>query len=44
VIKREDGLAGALAAWSWGGVCELQQVWMRADLRRQGLGRASCWP
>jgi GNAT superfamily N-acetyltransferase len=38
----EDGgeLIGAAAGYSWGGICELRQVWVRADHRRRGLGGA----
>jgi GNAT superfamily N-acetyltransferase len=30
-------VGGAVGRW-WGACCELQQLWLRADLRRQGVG------
>ena len=35
-----DELVGAVAGHTWGGICELKQVWVRDDRRGQGLGRA----
>jgi GNAT superfamily N-acetyltransferase len=31
---------GAAAGYTWGGICELRQVWVREDRRGSGLGRA----
>lgn len=40
-VSEEDGeVVGAVAGYSWGGICELRQVWVRADHRGQGLGSA----
>ena len=40
-VCEEDGeLVGAAAGYSWGGICELRQVWVRADYRGKGLGSA----
>jgi N-acetylglutamate synthase-like GNAT family acetyltransferase len=39
VAERDGELAGAVAGYSWGGICELRQVWVRDDQRGQGLGR-----
>ena len=38
----EDGgeLIGAVAGYSWGGICELRQVWVAETARGRGLGRA----
>jgi len=30
----------AVAGYTWGGICELRQVWVRDDRRGGGLGRA----
>jgi len=38
-VRRGDRLVGAIAGYTWGGVCELRQVWVREGARRQGLGR-----
>jgi ribosomal protein S18 acetylase RimI-like enzyme len=40
LLRDEDGtlLAGA-AGYTWGGTCELRQVWVAEPLRRRGLGR-----
>ena len=32
------GIVAAAAGHTWGGTCELKQVWVRADCRRRGLG------
>ena len=34
-----EGLVGAVAGYTWGGVCELRQVWVHEAHRRQGLGK-----
>jgi ribosomal protein S18 acetylase RimI-like enzyme len=41
VTVRDDAgkLVGAAAGHTWGGTCELRQVWVAASLRHQGLGR-----
>jgi N-acetylglutamate synthase-like GNAT family acetyltransferase len=36
--RRNEVVAGA-AGHTWGGCCELRQVWVHESLRRQGLGR-----
>lgn len=33
-------LTGAVAGYTWGGICELRQVWVAEPQRRRGLGRA----
>jgi GNAT superfamily N-acetyltransferase len=35
----EGELIGAVAGFTWGGMCELRQVWVREDHRGGGLGR-----
>jgi GNAT superfamily N-acetyltransferase len=41
VLSEQDG-AGELAAgaygWTWGGMCWVEALWVRADQRRAGLG------
>ena len=40
-VARADGqIVGAAAGYSWGGICELRQVWVRGDFRGKGLGGA----
>src|SRR5689334_16450571 len=39
VAEAPDGILGAVAGYTWGGICELRQVWVREDQRRHGLGR-----
>lgn len=38
VSHDETGLAGAVAGFTWGGICDLKQVWVREDQRGRGLG------
>ena len=39
-VRDESGdLAAAAAGHTWGGTCELRQVWVRESLRGRGLGR-----
>jgi ribosomal protein S18 acetylase RimI-like enzyme len=33
-------IIAAAAGHTWGGTCELQQVWVAEPLRRQGIGRS----
>jgi GNAT superfamily N-acetyltransferase len=40
VVDRDGARIGAAAGYSWGGICELRQVWVREDHRGQGLGSA----
>ena len=40
VIDRAGTVVGAVAGYTWGGICELRQVWVREDCRGQGLGSA----
>ncbi|HEY5289615.1 MAG TPA: GNAT family N-acetyltransferase [Caulobacteraceae bacterium] len=40
VAEDRGELIGAVAGYSWGGICELRQVWVHADRRRRGLGAA----
>jgi N-acetylglutamate synthase-like GNAT family acetyltransferase len=36
-----DGeLVGAVAGYTWGGICELRQVWVHEAYRGRGLGRS----
>jgi len=38
VAERDGVLVGAVAGYTWGGVCELRQVWVHEGHRRGGLG------
>lgn len=38
VAEGKGELEGAVAGYTWGGICELRQVWVREDRRGQGLG------
>jgi len=40
VAEHDGELIGAAAGYTWGGVCELRQVWVHETHRRGGLGRA----
>jgi GNAT superfamily N-acetyltransferase len=41
VLSERDGdgeLAGGAYGWTWGGMCWVEALWVRADRRRSGLG------
>src|SRR5215467_10348570 len=40
VAEAEDELVGAAASFTWGGICELRQVWVQETYRGKGLGKA----
>jgi len=40
VAEVEGEPIGAAAGFTWGGVCELRQVWVHEDYRGHGLGRS----
>lgn len=40
VAELAGGRIGAVAGYSWAGMAELRQVWVREDWRGRGLGRA----
>jgi len=40
VTDAAEDLVGGLTAWIWGGCCAVDMLWVRADSRRGGWGRA----
>jgi N-acetylglutamate synthase-like GNAT family acetyltransferase len=41
VLSETDGegeLAGGAYGWRWGGMCWLEALWVREDVRHQGIG------
>lgn len=38
VAELAEEMIGAVAGYSWGGICELRQVWIHEDHRGRGLG------
>jgi N-acetylglutamate synthase-like GNAT family acetyltransferase len=40
VVEEAGELVGAVAGYTWGGICEVRQLWVREDRRKQGLGGA----
>ncbi|TDD16589.1 N-acetyltransferase [Kribbella turkmenica] len=38
VTDDAGGLVGGLAAWTWGGLCGIDMVWIREDSRNDGWG------
>jgi N-acetylglutamate synthase-like GNAT family acetyltransferase len=40
VAEADGAMVGAVAGYTWGGICELRQVWVREDQRQHGLGRS----
>jgi ribosomal protein S18 acetylase RimI-like enzyme len=39
VAEAGDDLVGAVAGYTWGGICELRQVWVHEASRGSGVGR-----
>ena len=38
-VRNEDGsLAGGIYAYAWGGVCQIELLWVAEDRRGEGLG------
>jgi ribosomal protein S18 acetylase RimI-like enzyme len=40
VANAQGQLVGAVAGYTWGGICELRQVWVHEAHRGKGLGEA----
>lgn len=40
VLSLDDKMVGAVAGFTWGGICELRQLWIDEPFRRAGHGRA----
>jgi GNAT superfamily N-acetyltransferase len=40
VVEDAGALVGAVAGYTWGGICEIRQLWVEASRRGQGLGAA----
>ena len=40
VAEVQGELVGAVAGYTWGGICELRQVWVHEAYRGEGLGEA----
>jgi len=40
LAEAQGQLVGAVAGYTWGGICELRQVWVHELHRRKGLGEA----
>jgi len=40
VAEAEGERVGAAAGYTWGGICELRQVWVQETYRCKGLGKA----
>ncbi|MFB7664700.1 GNAT family N-acetyltransferase [Kitasatospora sp. NPDC056138] len=38
VTDEAGGLIGGLAAWTWGGLCGIELLWVREDSRKDGWG------
>lgn len=39
VVEDNGDLIGAVAGYTWGGICEIRQVWVEETHRGQGIGR-----
>jgi GNAT superfamily N-acetyltransferase len=37
--ERQEIVAG-LFGWTWGGACEIRDLWVRKDMRKNGYGKA----
>jgi ribosomal protein S18 acetylase RimI-like enzyme len=33
-------IVAGLYGWTWGGACEIRDLWVRKDMRRRGYGKA----